>query len=169
MTQYTQYYLSPLGKILIASTDTAITGLWFEGQKHFGSTLADGWEGKAKALPSPRVAVLDETVEWLNDYFAGQQPTFTPPLHLIGTPFQQQVWQYLTTIPYGAVTTYGKIAKAVGIRSARAVGAVVGRNPITLIIPCHRVIGAAGKLTGYAGGLHRKQALLTLERMKNEK
>lgn len=156
-------YHSPLGKIILAGEGEALKGLWFEGQKYFGSTL--GGETVGAGLP-----VLDQAVRWLDLYFSGEEPDFTPPLSLTGTPFQKRVWEFLLTIPYGRTTTYGEIAGRLfgegeeGQRtSARAVGSAVGRNPISLIVPCHRVVGAGGRLTGYAGGLERKEKLLLLE------
>ena len=154
-------YQSPLGEIILASDGEALTGLWFAGQKYEGSTLAP--EHEEKDLP-----VFDETRHWLDVYFTGKAPGFTPPLKLKGTDFRKTVWEILLTIPYGETTTYGEIAAAVarktgGSVSARAVGGAVGHNPVSLIVPCHRVVGADGSLTGYAGGVDRKKALLTLE------
>lgn len=159
---YVWHYDSPLGGITLASDGKALTGLWFDGQKHFAATL--GGAPEEKPLP-----VFEQTVRWLDAYFAGRVPDFTPPLHLIGTPFQKAVWELLLTIPYGETRSYGELAaclaetRGMSRVSARAVGAAVGRNPISLVIPCHRVLGADGRLTGYAGGLERKRALLTLE------
>lgn len=159
---YVWHYDSLLGDITLASDGEALTGLWFDGQRHFASTL--GGEYEEKPLP-----VFEQATRWLDAYFAGRVPDLTPPLHLIGTPFQKAVWELLLTIPCGETRSYGELAaKLTGERgiprvSARAVGAAVGRNPISLIIPCHRVLGADGRLTGYAGGLERKRALLTLE------
>lgn len=155
-------YTSPLGAMTMGSDGTALTGLWFDGQRHFGSTLKEGAE--RRALP-----VFDETVRWLEAYFAGEVPAAPPPLHLCGTAFQQAVWALLCTIPYGETTTYGalaqRVAAALGVTSvsAQAVGGAVGRNPVSLIVPCHRVLSIGGGLTGYAAGLKRKAALLTLE------
>ena len=160
---YIHYYDSPLGKITEASDGERITGLWFEGQKHFAESLADDFE--VKALP-----VFDVTDRWLNCYFAGEEPDFTPPLEMRTTEFRRAVWEILRTIPYGQTMTYGEIAGQIAAQrglsrmSARAVGAAVGHNAISLIIPCHRVIGANGSLTGYAGGIERKKRLLELER-----
>ena len=158
---YTYRRASPLGPILLASDGEALTGLWFEGQKHFGSTL--GAEHEERALP-----VFDETARWLDLYFAGRRPDFTPPLRLRGTAFQREVWELLPAVPYGETVTYGQLAAILARRRgtpvpARAVGSAVGRNPVSLIVPCHRVLGADGSLTGYAGGLDRKRSLLDLE------
>ena len=159
---YVWHYDSPLGGITLASDGSALSGLWFDGQKHFAATL--GAEREERELP-----VFEQTARWLDAYFAGRVPDFTPPLHLIGTPFQKAGWELLLTIPYGETRSYGQLAACLAETrgmprvSARAVGAAVGRNPISLVIPCHRVLGADGRLTGYAGGLERKRALLTLE------
>lgn len=159
---YTADYVSPVGKILLASDGSALTGLWFYGQKYFAAGLPQ--KNTAAELP-----VFRQTAQWLDVYFSGRQPDFMPPLCLMGTPFQKQVWQMLQQIPYGSVTTYGalaaEIAKARGLHamSARAVGSAVGRNPVSIIVPCHRVVGSNGGLTGYAGGISRKRSLLQLE------
>ena len=107
--------------------------------------------------------VFDATRQWLDAYFAGTIPQAMPPLMFRGTAFQQHVWAELLTVPYGQTVTYGDIARLIGCRSAQAVGGAVGRNPISIIVPCHRVVGSDGSLTGYAGGLDRKRALLQLE------
>ena len=156
---YVQHYASPLGGITLASDGQALTGLWFDGQAHFGATLVPG-AAQARDLP-----VFAETARWLALYFSGAQPDFTPPLRLRGTPFQRAVWEALRAIPYGQTLSYGALAARLG-SSARAVGGAVGRNPIALIVPCHRGGGARGGLTGYAGGLERKQWLLALEQHK---
>ena len=153
---YTCSYDSPLGPITLAGDGEALIGLWFDGQKHFAHSLSPAFE--EKSLP-----VFEEARRWLELYFAGQVPDFTPKLAPRGTAFQQAVWQKLGTIPYGKTSTYGELARALNCASARAVGGAVGRNPISLLIPCHRVLGAGGRLTGYAGGLSRKQWLLALE------
>ena len=157
------YHLaSPLGGITLASDGEALTGLWFDGQKHFPETA--GMERVEKPLP-----VFSETAEWLAVYFSGRAPDFTPALRPGGTPFCRAVWELLAEIPFGRTVTYGELARRLAERpgagrvSARAVGGAVGRNPISLILPCHRVVGAGGKLTGYAGGLERKEWLLRLE------
>lgn len=155
-------YDSPLGLITMACDGNALTGLWFNGQKHFGESLsADHTE---RFLP-----VFDETCRWLDLYFSGSIPDFTPPLNLRGTAFRRAVWEILLTIPYGRTTTYGRIAESIaaqketGRLSAQAVGNAVGHNPVSLIVPCHRVVGADGSLTGYAGGTDRKRRLLEME------
>lgn len=158
---YTCSYASPLGGITLASDGEALTGLWFDGQRRY----ADAISGKPE---EKRLPVFDETVRWLDRYFGGSEPGFTPNLALHGTPFCEAVWAILLTIPYGQTMTYGGIAERIarqrGARmSAQAVGGAVGHNPISLIVPCHRVIGAGGDLTGYAGGVDRKRKLLRLE------
>ena len=156
---YTAHYASPLGGITLASDGMALTGLYFDGERDF----PDLSTARKKDLP-----VLGEAMRWLDLYFAGKEPDFMPALAPAGTPFQQAVWAILRTIPYGETTTYGAIAKrlekSTGKRmSAQAVGGAVGRNPISILIPCHRVIGANGSLTGYAGGLDKKEYLLRME------
>ncbi|MDB5817258.1 MAG: ogt [Rhizobacter sp.] len=147
---------SPLGDILITRTARGLAGLWFVGQKHHPGPLV--------APEAPDDELLVETDRQLKAYFAGDRAMFDLPLDLHGTPFQQAVWQALLGIAGGATRSYGSIAAQLGAPSAnRAVGAAVGRNPVSLVVPCHRVVGSAGSLTGYAGGLHRKQALLELE------
>ena len=154
---YTAHYDSPLGGITLASDGRALTGLWHDGQKYFGSTL-----GPLTSLPA-QLPVFDEACRWLDIYFSGRKSDFMPPLSLKGTPFQQRVWKELLTIPYGHTVTYGELAHRLGCRSAQAVGGAVGRNPISIIVPCHRVVGTKGSLTGYAAGLDRKRRLLQLE------
>ncbi len=162
---YTCRYTSPIGGITMASDGTYLTGLWFDRQKHFAATLHP--EHCEKELP-----VFNLVRQWLEDYFKGRQPDFTPPLQLVGTPFQRAVWEILKQIPYGEVITYKQIASRIvrqqglSTMSAQAVGGAVGKNPISLIIPCHRVIGSNGQLTGYAGGLDKKEALLAMEGVK---
>lgn len=160
--QYTSRYRSPLGEMLLAADETGVTGLWFAGQKYFARHLDK--EHAEKEIP------LFETVkQWLDVYFSGREPDFTVPLHFTGTAFQNEVWGILCAIPYGQTTTYGEIAKQLAARrglphmSARAVGGAVGHNPISILVPCHRVVGLGGSLTGYAGGLERKRCLLALE------
>lgn len=161
--EYTYHYDSPLGGITLASDGEALTGLWFDGQKYFGDTLSKDHE--AKELP-----IFEQTVTWLDIYFNGKEPDFTPPLSMKTTPFRKAVWEIMLTIPFGQTMTYGeiadKIAKQKGISrmSAQAVGGAVGHNSISLIIPCHRVVGTNGSLTGYAGGIDKKMQLLTMER-----
>lgn len=147
----------------MASDGTALTGLWFDEQKYF----AEGIEPDAEEKKLP---VFDEAMRWLDIYFGGRRPDFTPPLNLEkGTAFRKEVWQLLLQIPYGETTTYGELAAQLaahnGLKrmSAQAVGGAVGHNPISIIVPCHRVVGTGGSLTGYAGGLAKKLALLKLE------
>lgn len=161
--QYINYFLSPLGKILLAAGQEGLTGLWFHGAKYF----ADGLDPEHEERDTP---VLKQAGEWLNVYFSGREPDFMPPIHMTGTPFQLEVWKILQAVPYGETTTYkeiaGKIAGQRGIErmSAQAVGGAVGHNKISLIVPCHRVLGADGSLTGYAGGTDKKEWLLALEK-----
>ena len=155
--EYIAHYNSSLGDITLASDGRALTGLWYDGQKYFGSTL-----GPHTSLPA-QLSVFDEACRWLDIYFFGREPDFMPPLSLKGTTFQQRVWKELLTIPYGQTVTYGELARRLGCRSAQAIGGAVGRNPISIIVPCHRVVGANGTLTGYAAGLDRKRTLLELE------
>ena len=159
---HTAHYDSPLGKILLAADEEGLTGLWFVGQKYFAYRLgAETAEGETPALAAAQ--------HWLDTYFSGSEPDFTPPLHPIGSVFQRAVWDALLRIPYGKTTTYGALARGVAARlgrasmSAQAVGGAVGHNPVSLIIPCHRVVGADGSLTGYAGGIDKKVRLLKLE------
>lgn len=159
---YTHRYDSPVGKILLAADEIGMIGLWFEGQKYFASNLpADYCEQKND--------ILIEAVRWLDIYFGGKKPDFTLPLHPVGTKFRQSVWEILLEIPYGKTITYGEIVKNISATrglssmSAQAVGGAVGHNPISIIIPCHRVVGVDGHLKGYAGGIERKRYLLELE------
>lgn len=166
--QYTITYQSPVGEILLAADDLGLTGLWFEGQKYYALNLDKKHEEK-------EVPVLKEAKHWLDIYFTGKEPDFIPPVHMHGTPFQMGVWEILRRIPYGETTTYGEIAKKIAERrglqrmSAQAVGNAVGRNNISIIVPCHRVVGTNGSLTGYAGGIDKKTALLKLEGAFKEK
>ena len=162
---YMAHYASPLGDITLACDSEAITGLWFEGQKHFAAPPHAPWKDMGHLRPEASgIKPLDDARRWLNDYFGGLQPGAPPPLHPGGSPFCLSVYGILRTIPYGQTTTYGQIARRLNVPSARAVGQAVGRNPIALMIPCHRVIGQGGKLTGFAAGLERKEWLLRLER-----
>ncbi len=160
---YTYHYDSPLGGITLSSNGTELTGLWFDGQKYFGDTLPKKYE--EKSLP-----IFEQAALWLDIYFGGKAPDFTPPLYMQTTPFRKAVWEIMLTIPFGKTMTYGeiaeKIAKQKGLSkmSAQAVGGAVGHNSISLIIPCHRVVGTNGSLTGYAGGIEKKVQLLTLEK-----
>lgn len=160
---YLQDYDSALGKILLACDDCGLTGLWFKDQKYFGRGLSP----RAEYASHP---ILSSASAWLDLYFSGQIPDFSVPLHPDVTPFQKSVLQKLLQIPYGETTSYGTIAREMTASSGgkrvspRAVGGAVGRNPVSLIIPCHRVIGADGSLTGYAGGTERKRFLLAMEK-----
>lgn len=161
--QYTGSYQSPIGNILLAADDIGLTGLWFEGQKYFALSLDK--EHLEKEIP-----LFAKVRYWLAVYFSGKEPDFTIPLHFTGTAFQEEVWEILCTIPYGQTMTYGEIAKRLarkrGLRrmSAQAVGGAVAHNGISIIIPCHRVVGTNGSLTGYAGGMDKKVKLLKLEK-----
>ena len=161
---YINHYHSPLGTILLAADDTGLTGLWFEGQKYFA-------QGLDKETEEKEFSVFQTARRWLDVYFSGQAPDFQVPLHFQGTAFQKDVWEILLSIPYGGTTTYGAIAKQLAAKrglphlSAQAVGSAVGHNKISIIVPCHRVIGADGSLTGYAGGIWRKEKLLALEQV----
>ncbi len=159
---YTQHYDSPLGGILLAADETGLTGLWFDGEKYYADNLAAEHEARD-------TQALGAAKRWLDVYFAGKEPDFLPPLHPIGSAFRQEVWQLLLEIPYGQTTTYGALARRLaerrGLRhmSAQAVGGAVGHNEISILIPCHRVVGTSGSLTGYAGGIDKKLSLLRLE------
>ena len=162
---YRTYYLSPLGRMLLAADDTGLTGAWFEGQKYFGE-----FPGHMNfVFEEKENCILKNTLRWLDIYFSGQKPDFLPKLHLIGTDFQREVWDILLEIPYGQTVTYGEIARKIadkrGLKtmSAQAVGGAVGHNRVSVIVPCHRVIGSDGSLTGYAGGIERKIRLLNIE------
>ena len=145
---FIQHYDSPLGGILLAADEIGLTGLWFDGQKYFARGLSP--EREEQELP-----VLLEAKRWLDIYFTGKEPDFLPPLHPVGSAFRQLVWELLLQVPYGKTTTYGEIAQAIG--------GAVGHNEISIIIPCHRVVGTNGSLTGYAGGIDKKVKLLELE------
>jgi methylated-DNA-[protein]-cysteine S-methyltransferase len=159
---FIQHYDSPLGGILLAADEIGLTGLWFDGQKYFARGLSP--EREERELP-----VLLEAKRWLDIYFTGKEPDFLPPLHSIGSAFRRSVWEILLQIPYGRTTTYGEIARRLAEKqklprmSAQAVGGAVGHNEISIIIPCHRVVGTNGSLTGYAGGVDKKVKLLELE------
>lgn len=166
--QYTTFYNSPLGRILLAADDIGLTGLWFDGEKYYAHNLSP--EHKEK-----ETSVFNEARKWLDIYFMGKEPDFMPPIHMIGTPFQIVVWNILQKIPYGHTVTYGEISRQIAAArglermSAQAVGGAVGHNEISVIIPCHRVVGTNGSLTGYAGGVDKKLKLLTLEGVNMEK
>ena len=159
---YIQHYASPLGGIMLAANDIGLTGLWFDGQKYYADRLP-------AARTEQETPVLAETKRWLDRYFSGKRPEISVPFHFIGTAFQKEVWEILCTIPYGQTMTYGEIAQLLAKRrgidhmSAQAVGGAVGHNEISILVPCHRVVGTGGSLTGYAGGIDRKVQLLTLE------
>ena len=152
---------SPLGALLLAADGKALTGLWFADQPDCPAAPGEAFA----ACP-----VFDQTERWLEIYFAGRAPSFSPPLRLEGTPFRRAVWELLLRIPFGETVSYGALAALTAEKlglprmSARAVGGAVGHNPISIIVPCHRVVGADGSLTGYAGGTERKRYLLRLER-----
>lgn len=164
VSDFTKKYRSPLGDITIASDGTSLVGLWFDGQKHFAESLSIGHVEQAD-LP-----VFRQTEAWLDSYFGGEQPSFTPPLLMRTSEFRKRIWAELLNIPYGETVTYGYIAKILAKErglssfSAQAVGNAVAHNAISLIIPCHRVVGTNGSLTGYAGGLERKAFLLKMEK-----
>ena len=166
--QYTHRYESPLGGILLVCDDEGLTGLWFEGQKYF----AAGIDPEHEEREHP---VLEQSVRWLDIYFSGQEPDFMPPLHMIGSPFRLAVWEILCQIPYGKTMTYGEIGKMIAQQrglthmSAQAVGGAVGHNPVSIVVPCHRVVGTNGSLTGYAGGVDKKIKLLELEQADTRK
>lgn len=147
---------------MLAADEIGLTGLWFEGQKYFANTLPD-------EHILQETEILAEAKKWLDAYFSGEEPKFTPPLHPDGSIFRQAVWKILLQIPYGQTITYGEIAgkmaeiKNTSRMSAQAVGGAVGHNEISIIIPCHRVVGTNGSLTGYAGGIDKKISLLELE------
>ena len=165
--QYIHHYSSPLGKIILAADEIGFSGLWFDGQKN--SALYLEKEREEKALP-----IFDGAKHWLDVYFSGREPRFKFPLHFTGSDFQNEVWEILASLPYGHTATYGEIAGQIAKKrglariSAQAVGGAVAKNKIAIIVPCHRVVGAGGNLTGYAGGLERKLALLKLEKVNTE-
>lgn len=160
--QYTAKYQSPVGEILLAADEIGLTGLWFDGEKFYADSLDP--EHEERELP-----VFETVRKWLDIYFSGKEPDFMPPVHMIGSPFRLSVWELLRQIPYGETVTYGELAKMVAEKrglsrmSAQAVGGAVGHNEISIIVPCHRVVGSDGSLTGYAGGVDKKERLLTLE------
>ena len=153
---YSTRLASPLGPLALASDGEAVTGLWLEGQKYFAAGLA------AEPEERPDLPVFRKAAAWLDAYFEERELPPLPPLAPKGSAFRQRVWELLLGIPFGTTTTYGALASELG-SSPRAVGSAVGRNPISILIPCHRVVGADGSLTGYAGGVEKKRALLELE------
>ncbi|MBP5317694.1 MAG: methylated-DNA--[protein]-cysteine S-methyltransferase [Bacteroidales bacterium] len=160
---YIWHYHSPLGGITMASDGEALCGLWFDGQKFFGA-------GLSQQFREQRLQIFDDTCRWLDSYFSGKAPDTTPKLDMRATPFRKAIWELLLTIPYGQTMTYGELAsRYAGLNgltkmSAQAVGNAVAHNSISIIIPCHRVVGTDGTLTGYAAGLDKKNRLLQLER-----
>lgn len=159
---YLSYYNSPIGKIALGSDGHALVGLWFEGAKYY----CEGFDRLAKTKD---LSIFNETKRWLDIYFSGKEPDFMPEIKQNGSDFRLEVWQILKEISYGKTITYGeiaqKIAKKRGLKriSAQAVGSAVGHNSVSIIVPCHRVVGAKALLTGYAGGLDKKKFLLGLE------
>lgn len=162
MMFYISKYNSPLGGITLAANGKELTGLWFDGQKYFADNLPE--QHRQIELP-----VFEETKRWLDIYFSGKAPDFTPPINMDGiSSFRKRVWEIMIDIPFGQTSTYGKIAKQIEAEtdkkvSAQAVGGAVGHNSISLIIPCHRVVGTNGSFTGYAGGISKKIELLKME------
>ncbi len=160
---FTSHYDSPVGKLLLASDGEHLTGLWLEGQKFYGAGLAQD------TVPKDDLPVFVQTKSWLEQYFLGKQPeSGTIPITFQNSGFRMQIWNLLMEIPYGETVTYGYLAKLYEQRTgkktaARAVGGAVGRNPISILVPCHRVVGAGGALTGYAAGTDRKKFLLEHE------
>ncbi len=161
---YTTTHPSPIGQLTLACDGENLVGLWLKGQKYFGKSVPE------ERIEKADIPVFDAAKNWLTQYFAGRQPAISElPLRPIGSAFRQAVWSILCEIPYGKVVTYGDIAREMAKKmgrssmSSQAVGGAVGHNPISIIIPCHRVVGANGSLTGYAGGIHNKIKLLELE------
>lgn len=163
MKEYITFYDSPLGRITLASDGASLTGLWFEGQKYYAETLDPDHEEKD-------LEVFHTASRWLDCYFSGNEPDFIPPVVLKTTPFRKRVYEIMSQIPYGSTMTYGEIADIIARErkiphmSAQAVGNAVGHNPISVIIPCHRVIASDGSLRGYAAGIEKKIALLKMEK-----
>jgi methylated-DNA-[protein]-cysteine S-methyltransferase len=155
MIYYTQHS-SPVGMLVLVATDRGLSGVYFEQHKYFKGT--QDW------AQAPAHVHLSEAARQLDDYFAGRRTSFDVPLDMAGTPFQQAVWRELAALPFGRTTSYAAIAQRVAnARAVRAIGTAIGRNPVSIIVPCHRVLSSAGELSGYAGGLERKRYLLTLE------
>lgn len=156
---YLSNYSSPIGKIVLFSDDNFLIGLWFENQKYFASTLSYPFSNEENWI-------IKQAKKWLDLYFSNQKPNFNVPIKFIGSEFQKEVWTELLNINYGYTVSYGDIAKNISYKkkiSPRAIGSAVGKNPISIIVPCHRVLGKNNKLNGYAGGLDRKKYLLQLE------
>lgn len=162
---YTTKIPSPVGNLTLASDGEHLIGVWIDGQKYFARTIAE------ETQENNQIPIFLQTIDWLNRYFSGKRPSIHElSLRPAGSEFRQAVWKILCEIPYGEVTTYGAIAQKIAASrglanmSAQAVGGAVGHNPISIIIPCHRVIGSNGSLTGYAGGLDLKKKLLEMEK-----
>lgn len=161
---FTQHYNSPVGGLLLAADNSGLIGLWLDGEKYFADSLP---ESNAER----ETTILCDAKRWLDVYFSGREPDFMPPLHPSGSDFRKAVWKLLLEIPYGKTVTYGELAKKLAVQrgiprmSAQAVGGAVGHNEISIIIPCHRVVGTNGSLTGYAGGIEKKIRLLELEKV----
>ena len=182
---YKSFYDSPIGKLTLVSDEKNLVGLWMEGQKYYESTLPEECpvmcmedfllQSITDMNTCAAYGVLQAVKVWLDQYFAGEKPQVSElPLAPVGSIFRQQVWKLMCEIPYGEVVTYGELARRLAVRigresmSAQAIGGAVGHNPISIIIPCHRVVGANGSLTGYAGGIERKARLLEMERIVAE-
>lgn len=161
---FTQHYNSPVGGLLLAADDSGLVGLWLDGEKYFADSLPESHAER-------ETTILCDAKRWLDVYFSGREPDFMPPLHPSGSDFRKAVWKLLLEIPYGKTVTYGELAKKLAVQmgiprmSAQAVGGAVGHNEISIIIPCHRVVGTNGSLTGYAGGIEKKIRLLKLEKV----
>ncbi len=159
---FTQHYNSPVGGLLLAADNSGLIGLWLDGEKYFADSLPESHDER-------ETTILCYAKRWLDVYFSGREPDFMPPLHPSGSDFRKAVWKLLLEIPYGKTVTYGELAKKLAVQrgiprmSAQAVGGAVGHNEISIIIPCHRVVGTNGSLTGYAGGIEKKIRLLELE------
>lgn len=167
---YTAYYNSPIGRLLLAEKDAALVGVWMEGQKYYLGSLRDETE------ENPESSILQQAVIWLDRYFDGEKPKISElKLSPAGSEFRKEVWNILCEIPYGETMTYGEISQKMALNrgiermSAQAVGGAVGHNPISIIVPCHRVVGTNGSLTGYAGGIEKKIKLLTHEGVDMDK
>lgn len=162
------FYQAPFGRLTLASDGDNITGLWIDGQKYDRATLEQPYR-----VCGQEIAVFAKAQQWLDIYFSGREPGFMLPLKPKGSAFRQEVWELLQKVPYGQTTTYKEIAGEIAARRgkqttyAQAVGSAIGHNPISILIPCHRVLGADGSLTGYAGGISVKEYLLKLEGIKN--